>query len=414
MILESIPKPIVKLSEFCKDIGGIYIANAVVAVLFSFTGPVAIIISVGVAGGLTEVEIASWIFAGCITGGILTLWYSVAFRQPLSFAWTIPGTVLLGSALDHLSFAEVIGAYWVTGILVGVIGLSGGVRKALEFTPMPIVLAMVAGIFLQFGLDVVLAFEQDALLAAAMTIAYVVVLLIPGLRDHVPPVVMTLIAGVIVVLLTGSFQMEEEVVRWFAWPVLHFPEFSQQSLFELVIPLAITVLVAQNGQGFAVLMNAGHNPPVNSLTTACGVGSLTNAVFGSVSACVTGPANAVLVSGGERRRQYTAGILFGAFSVFFGIFAFAVTWLILKLPAAFVAVLAGLALLPVLQKSFVSAFSGKFQMSSLVTLLITVSDITIWKIGAPFWGLVVGLFVAVSIERNDFKEFRSQMNAGAK
>ena len=412
MILEPIPRPILRLREFCKDIGGIYIANSIVAVLFSFTGPVAIIISVGVAGGLSEVEIASWIFAGCVTGGVLTLWYSVAFRQPLSFAWTIPGTVLLGSALDHLSFAEVIGAYWVTGVLIGVIGLSGGVRKALEFTPMPVVLAMVAGIFLQFGLDVVLAFEQDALLAGAMTIAYVVVLLIPGLRDHVPPVIATLIAGLIVVLLTGSFQMEEEGLSWFAWPVLFFPQFSQQSLFELVVPLAITVLVAQNGQGFAVLMNAGHKPPVNSLTAACGIGSLANAVFGSVSACVTGPANAVLVSGGERRRQYIAGIFFGAFSVIFGIFAFAVTWIILKLPTAFVAVLAGLALLPVLQKSFVSAFSGKFQTSSLVTLLITVSDITIWNIGAPFWGLVVGLSIAVSVERDDFKEFRKRMSAG--
>ncbi len=412
MILEPIPRPILRLREFCKDIGGIYIANSIVAVLFSFTGPVAIIISVGVAGGLSEVEIASWIFAGCVTGGVLTLWYSVAFRQPLSFAWTIPGTVLLGSALDHLSFAEVIGAYWVTGVLIGVIGLSGGVRKALEFTPMPVVLAMVAGIFLQFGLDVVLAFEQDALLAGAMTIAYVVVLLIPGLRDHVPPVIATLIAGLIVVLLTGSFQMEEEGLSWFAWPVLFFPQFSQQSLFELVVPLAITVLVAQNGQGFAVLMNAGHKPPVNSLTAACGIGSLANAVFGSVSACVTGPANAVLVSGGERRRQYIAGIFFGAFSVIFGIFAFAVTWIILKLPTAFVAVLAGLALLPVLQKSFVSAFSGKFQTSSLVTLLITVSDITIWNIGAPFWGLVVGLSIAVSVERDDFKEFRTRMSTG--
>ena len=34
---------------------------------------------------------------------------------------------------------------------------------------------------------------------------------------------------------------------------------------ELVVPLAITVLVVQNGQGIAVLTAAGHDPPVDSI-----------------------------------------------------------------------------------------------------------------------------------------------------
>ncbi len=403
MILETFERPVAGFRDFIRDVGGVYIGNAVVAFLFSCTGPVAIIISVGLNGGLSEAEIGTWIFSGCVVGGLITVLFCVAYRQPLSFAWTISGSVLLGSALDHLSFAEVIGAYWVTGILIGVIGVSGGVRKALKIVPMPIVLAMVAGIFLQFGLDLVLAFEQEVLLASAMVLAYIAVFLVPGLNALVPPVVMTLIAGVVVVLLTGSFE-GGEVARWFDWPILHAPEFTQQSLFELVIPLAVTVLVAQNAQGFAVLMNSGHKPPVNAMTTACGAGSLVSALFGSVSTCVTGPANAVLVSGGEASRQYTAGIIFGVLNVAFGVLAFAATWLILKLPPAFIAVLSGLALLPVLQKAFVTAFSGKFQLSSLITLLVTVSGITIWNIGSPFWGLVVGLIIALLLERADFRE----------
>ena len=403
MILEPFQRPVAGIRDFFRDVGTVYIANAVVAILFSCTGPVAIIVSVGVAGGLTQVEIASWIFSGCVVGGGLTLLFSIAYKQPLSFAWTIPGSVLLGSSLDHLSFAEVIGAFWVTGILIGAIGLSGGVRKALNFTPMPIVLAMVAGIFLQFGLDLVLAFEKELLLASVMVIAYLVVLVVPGLSAICPPVVASLAGGIAVVLYTGSFD-GEGMIGWFDWPVLHRPEFSQQALFELVVPLAVTVLVAQNAQGFAVLMNSGHKPPANAMTTACGVGSMVNAVFGSVSACVTGPANAVLVSGGEPARQYTAGILFGIMSITFGLMAFTATWLILKLPPEFIAVLSGLALLPVLQRSFVTAFSGKFQMGALVTLLVTISDITIWNIGAPFWGLVAGLVIAFAIERDDFRE----------
>lgn len=403
MIFEPIQRPIAGLRDLRRDVGGIYIGTAVVAFLFSCTGPVAIIISVGLGGGLTQAQIGSWIFAGCVFSGLITIGFSLAYRQPLSFAWTIPGTVLLASAFEHLSFAEVIGAYWVTALLLAVIGISGGVRKALRVIPLPIVLAMVAGIFLQFGLDLVLAFENEWLLSSAMVLAYVAVLVVPGLSAIVPPVVMTLIAGIAVVIVTGNFSPTSDVVQWVAWPVMQLPQFSQQSLFELVIPLAVTVLVAQNAQGFAVLMSGGHQPPVNNMTVACGVGSACNAMFGAVSACVTGPSNAVLVSAGESHRQYTAGVMFGMMNIVFGILAFAATWLILQLPPEFIAVLSGLALLPVLLRSFVIAFSDKFQMSALITLLVTVSEISIWNIGAPFWGLVIGLVVATVVERDDFK-----------
>ena len=406
MIFEPFHRPIAGLRDFSRDIGGIYIGTAVVAFLFSATGPIAIIISVGLGGGLTHAEIGSWILAACVGSGLITIGFSLAYRQPLSFAWTIPGTVLLASAFENLSFAEVIGAYWVTALLLVLIGLSGGVRKALQVVPMPIVLAMVAGIFLQFGLDLVLAFETELLLSSVMVLAYVGVLVVPGLATILPPVVMTLLAGIAVVLVTGDFSTsgaQTEVVQWVAWPVMQMPAFSQQSLFELVIPLAVTVLVAQNAQGFAVLMNSGHQPPVNNMTVACGLGSAFNAVFGAVSTCVTGPSNAVLASAGQVHRQYTAGVMFGALNIVFGVLAFAATWLILKLPPEFIAVLSGLALLPVLLRSFVTAFSGRFQMSALITLLVTVSEVTIWNIGAAFWGLIIGLAVAALIERDDFK-----------
>ena len=67
-------------------------------------------------------------------------------------------------------------------------------------------------------------------------------------------------------------------------------------MVELVVPLTITVLVVQNAQGFAVLRAAGHNPPVNAVTVACGVGSLIAALVGAVSTCLTGPTNAIITA----------------------------------------------------------------------------------------------------------------------
>ena len=39
------------------------------------------------------------------------------------------------------------------GLLMFVLGLWGWVRRCMEAVPMPIVMGMVAGVFLRFGLD---------------------------------------------------------------------------------------------------------------------------------------------------------------------------------------------------------------------------------------------------------------------
>ena len=59
------------------------------------------------------------------------------------------------------------------------------------------------------------------------------------------------------------------------------------------------------------LRAAGHEPPVNAITVACGVGALTSAAVGVVSTCLTGPTNAILTASGEKPRHYSAGIVTG-------------------------------------------------------------------------------------------------------
>ena len=105
---------------------------------------------------------------------------------------------------------------------------------------------------------------------------------------------------------------------------------------------------------------------------ACGVGSI--ALVGGVSSCLTGPSNAILVSSGERERHYIAGICFGLFAIAFGLLSPAFTRLFLNAPKAFVMVLAGLALMRVLQSAFQISFKDRFSFGALVSFLVTVSD----------------------------------------
>jgi benzoate membrane transport protein len=391
------------LAHLLGSMGGIYAVNAVVAFIFSASAPVAIILTAGEAGGLSEADIASWLFGAFFINGLISLAFCLIYREPLVFFWTIPGTVLVGQALDHLSFAEIIGTYYATGVLVLVLGLSGWIRKIMNLLPMPIVMAMVAGVFLQFGLNLIFAIRDGFLIAAPMTALFILLSAVPALGRRLPPLIGALILGVLLILVFGEFNFSGETSAIIASPNLYRPEFTWSSMVELVIPLAITVLAAQNAQGYAVLEAAGHKPPVNAVTFACGAGSLVTALFGCVSTCFTGPVNAILSSGGEKARHYGGGVVVSLLALAFGLFSPVFARFMLATPKVFIATLAGLAMVRILERAFVVSFTGSFTLGAAVTFLVTVANVPIFSIGAPFWALVIGFAVSWILERKDFE-----------
>ena len=382
----------------------IEVANAIVALLFAASAPVAIILGAGVSGGLSQADLASWIFAAFAVNGVLTIGMSIAYRQPLAFFWTIPGTVLVGNALDHLSFEQVIGAYLLTALLLFVLGITGWVKAAMDRIPMPIVMGMVSGVFLSFGLNWIRSFEGNFLLVSIMTATFVFFSVIPGSLRRFPPMIGVLVAGMIVLFVQGNIPDLGSATTASALiaPTLYVPDFSWAATLELVVPLAVTVIAAQNAQGIAILRAAGHNPPVSAITTACGGMSVVTAWFGCVSTCLTGPSNAILVSGGERNRHWQAAVLLGVLAIIFGIFSPLVTSLLLATPTAFMSTLAGLALLRILQSAFQASFGQRFSLGALIAFLVTIGAPAIWGIGAPFWGLVFGIATSLLMERDDF------------
>ncbi len=392
------PGPREMLSEF----GLLYAANGLIGFLFAATAPVAIILAVGSGGGLSEAEIASWIFAVFVVNGLITLLFCWLYRQPLAFFWTIPGTVLVGQSLTHLTFPQVVGAYYVTGILMVALGATGWVKRAMALAPMPIVMGMVAGVFLRFGLDLVRALFVDTAIAGPMILIWLVLSSLPSWGRRCPPIIGALVIGALATIalgrLDGSASLQLELIR----PVIPTPAFSLAAMVELVVPLAITVLIVQNGQGFAVLKSAGHAPPIDAVTVACGIGAIVAAVTGGVSTCLTGPTNAILAASGERKRHYTAGLTVGCLAIVFGLLAPTFTRLLLAAPKSLVMTLAGLAMLRVLQTAFVTAFSTRFSLGALVALLVTVADVPLLNVGAAFWGLLAGLAISLLLERTDF------------
>nr|WP_330152225.1 benzoate/H(+) symporter BenE family transporter [Rhodococcus sp. CC-R104] len=326
---------------------------------------------------------------------------SMVYRQPLGFAWSIPGTVLLGPSLQHLSFPEVVGAFFTAGVLISALGLTGVVRRAMAAIPMPIVMAMVAAVVLRFGTDIVTSTRDNPVVAAPMVLAFVVLTAVPMLGRFLPPVLGALVVGVVAVLASGQFTSDDADGPAFATPVFTAPEFTWAAQLELVVPLIVTVLIVQNGQGIAVLRASGHRPPVNVFAVSSGVFSVLNAGFGAVSACVTGPTNALLTSSGDKSRHYTGAVVYGLLALVCAMLAPTLTKFMLATPEAFVPALGGIAMLEALQQAFVTAFATSFTLGSLVTFVVTIADLNLFNIHAAFWGILIGYVVSRVLERDD-------------
>ena len=196
----------------------------------------------------------------------------------------------------------------------------------------------------------------------------------------------------------------------------------------------------------AILKSAGHKTYIKPYTVACGIGSIINSFFGTVSSCLTGPVTGIIVSDddsknnvkvadankliGKERVQlliekhgkenfiegikefkkksainghYTSGIIFAFLCIAFGTFSPFFTGFISSCPPGFIASLGGIALLIVLKNTFISAFSGSFSFGALVSFLITMSDLTILNVGSPFWGLVGGFLICKIYEKKEQK-----------
>jgi benzoate membrane transport protein len=373
--------------------------------VFSITGPMLILLSVAEQGKLPTATIVSWITIGYLVSGITSWILSLRYRQPLTAAITIPGMVLVGTALSHTTFPEVIGAYLVTGVLLILIALSGKIKTVMDWFPLPIAMAMVAGVFLPFGLNIIMAWAKDPWLSIPTTLIFLAISLFASSARTFPPILGAILAGLLMATLTGQthgelFEIKFGKLSWVS------PAWSLSAITELSIPLLLSVVAVHNAQGTMVLRIAKYQPPLNAMTWACGLGTVISALFGSAPTCITGPVTAIISppSAGPSEGRYAAAIVTGTLWLISAMLAPVVVLGREILPVILINLLAGLALFPVLGNAFVEAFKGRHRFGSLTCFMLTVSQITIWNVGAPFWGLVAGLLVSKFLEPKDFQK----------
>lgn len=384
------------------------VTAGVVATIFGCTGPALIILSAAQNGKLTDAQAISWLFSVYFFGGLIGIILGLYYKMPINGAWSIPGAVMLAVALPLFSFNEAVGSYLIAGILVLLLGVTGLIGKAMRWIPLPIVMGMIAGALIRFGTGIVSSTEQAPIIGGAGLLAYFI-----GHRvtKKVSPILWALVVGIVVAVAIGQFKFSDVKVAW-VLPQIFVPGFSVEALFAMAIPLAVLVIGAENAQAYGVLIAEGYKAPINAMTVISGIGGIITSFFGGHNANIAGPMTAICSSGEagpDKSGRYAAsvvnGVLFGAF----GLFASAAVPFVKAMPPQLVNVLAGLAMIGVLLSAFELAFSSKkFRIGAFFALVIAMSGITVLKISAPFWALVVPVVISLLVEPQDFAVEKKQ------
>ena len=377
------------MSRLLKDLSLPAIVAGFLAVLVSYSGPLAILFQAGASAGISNEMMTSWVWAismgAAVSGIILSIW----LKAPVVTAWSAPGTALLVALFPELSLNEAVGAYITAAVIIFIIGVSGTFDTFVRAIPKGIAAGMMAGILFQFGVGAFTAIETTPALAIGMLLSYVV------FRRLFPKytLVLLLIAGVILAVVLEGASLSG--VRWsIAVPQFIEPEWNLGSTLSLAIPLVLVSLTGQFLPGMAILQGAGYPVRAKPIIGVTSLVSLPMAFFGGITTVVAAITAAICTGKDAHEdpsRRYVAGVFNGVFYLVGGLFAGTIVSLFTSLPAAFVAVLAGLALLGAIAGNLFAALEdASHREASLITFIVTASGMSVFGLSSAFWGVVIG------------------------
>ncbi|ENO15684.2 benzoate transporter BenE [Marinobacter nanhaiticus D15-8W] len=382
----------VAIPDSIKDLSLSHVTAGFVAVLVGFSSSVVIILQAAESAGANAAQVSSWIWALGLGMGLTSAGLSLYFKEPVLTAWSTPGAALLVTSLSGFSLEQATAAFIFAALLTIVVGWTGWFERILKHLPQSLAAAMLAGILFQFGLDAFVALEGSFLLVGLMLVTYVIS------RQLLPryAILLVLAVGMLVAGLQGRLHWDGLELA-FAEPQFVWPDFSLPVLISVGVPLFIVTMTSQNVPGLAVLRANGFRTPLSPVLTVTGVATLLLAPFGGYAFNLAAITAAICMgeeAGEKKSARYLAAVCAGVVYILVGLFGATVVALFAAFPKAFVVALAGLALLGTIGNSLHAALDDtEGREAALITFLVTVSGVTLWGVGAAFWGLVAGLLV---------------------
>ena len=363
-----------------------------VAVVVGFGSTLAIIVAAAQALGATTTQISSSVSAICLALAISATYLSIRHRIPMVTAWSTPGAALIAATDGSITFAEGVGAYIAVAAAILLTAFLKPLTRLVERIPASIAAGMLAGVLIKF---VIAVFDQAAAAPLLVLPLFALFLIV---RSFSPAwaVISVLIAGTGLVYgldMAGPLPNDVGLTSYeFVMPV-----FDPAALIGLAVPLYLVTMASQNLPGFAVLRGSGYTPPTASALAVTGLTSLGSAFFGALTTNMAAITAAICTGPDthpDASKRWMTGPFYSFFYLILSLFGASLVALFAALPTAFIATVAGLALLSPLVGAATTALKEEAgRVAAMATLCVTASSLSLFGIGSAFWGVLAGLAV---------------------
>lgn len=380
------------------------IFTTLTAIVFVLSGAIPMLASVANNAGMTSKQAASFVMCSMAVGGIISIIASLYYRTPFYFAASLTAIAVLNPMFKQFTLPEMIGGFIIAGIAVffiGYLGVMGWIGKHL---PLPVVLGMVAGVFMSYGLDIVSSVTADPLSGCIILGAFVV---FPLITKKVPSQIVALATGIVCAVFIHKTQFGGgNSSVGLAYPVITMPDFSGSVILTVSLPLVIMAL-ADVFKGYGVAKSNGFDLPLDTVTSLSGIGSALAAFGLGHTISLAGPVMAILSGkeAGEKENRFVGAVIFCCATLIVCVLSGMLIPIIMGLPKTVIELICGIAMTGLLVSSLQGAFgAGKFHMGALAAFLVGLSKLSLFGIGAPVWAVVFGLIVTLCMERGDWKD----------
>lgn len=369
------------------------------AAIVGYASTFTLVLAALTAAGASPQQAGSGLFSVCLALGVLNIVVAFRARVPISFAWTTPGVAFLLTVGEPVGgFPAVAGAFLVTAALVVLTGLFQPLARLIAAIPAAIANAMLAGMLLTLCLAPVTALAEAPLLAAPILFAWMLGLRFA--RRYAVPIAVV-VTGIVLALTT---HLPEGALDG-TWPTLLpvMPIFTWDAIVRIGLPLYVVTMASQNLPGIAVMKANGYTLSPAPIFVMTGIASGLTALFGGHTtnlAAITAAICAGPEAHPDPQKRWPAPVAAGGVYIMLGLAASLAAAFIAASPPILIQAVAGLALL----SSLASALSGALaqeeaRLPAILTFVATASGITIFGIGAPFWGLVGGIVLLLLLRQ---------------
>lgn len=378
-------------SSSCRsDMRSSVVISAFVAVLVGFGGSVAVVLSAAQAVGASPAETSSWVAALCVAMACTSGLLSIQHRLPIVTAWSTPGAALIATT-SGITMDVAVGAFILSAALILLTAAFRPLGALVERIPPAIASAMLAGVLFGFVVAIFRHVPETPWLVLPLLATFIV------LRLFSPAwaVIAVLVVGVVLSSVLGLTKplAALEVTTF----TVIMPSWDATALLGLGVPLYLVTMASQNLPGFAVLRGAGYPVPARSILSVTGLASLASAGFGAHTsnlAAITASICTGLDAHPDPSKRWLCGPFYAAGYAVLAVFGASVVALFASFPQALIATVAGIALSGPLVGALSAAMEiERDRFAAVTTFAVTASGLTVFGIGAAFWGLVAGLVI---------------------